>query len=322
MTTALPGDLPDAAVRPEAGTDRALAAGVLPFVSVIVPVYNDNSRLQTCLDALARQTYPQHRFEVIVVDNGSDVPVSQVIKKTPNVTILEEPLPGSFAARNTGLAAAQGDVMAFTDADCFAERTWLDEAVKALGDGRRIVAGHVQVIPCDPGHPTAVERYEMLWGYEQRIFARHGESATANLIAQRTAFEEAGAFQTDSYSGHDFEWCHGAVRLGYKVVYAPNAVVRTPARATFAELSVKFRRFAGANFTRGRKRNTLWANRRWALLTVVKPPLRRLREAVTRPDAGSWGHRAHLCGILMALPIVYAIEWVRMEAGFGQAERR
>jgi len=71
MTTALPGDLPGAVARPEVGTVPVLTTEILPFVSVIIPVYNDNSRLQTCLDALGHQTYPSDRLEVIVVDNGS-----------------------------------------------------------------------------------------------------------------------------------------------------------------------------------------------------------------------------------------------------------
>jgi hypothetical protein len=73
--------------------------------------------------------------------------------------------------------------------------------------------------------------------------------------------------------------------------------------------------------TPGRKRNTLWVRRLWALRSV-RPPLRRLRRALMLPGIDAWHHRAALCAILMALPIVYAIEWMRMEAGLGRAERR
>ncbi len=50
-----------------------------PFVSVIIPVYNDTERLQRCLDALEEQTYPADRYEVVVVDNGSDTPIAPVV---------------------------------------------------------------------------------------------------------------------------------------------------------------------------------------------------------------------------------------------------
>jgi len=321
MTMALPGDLPGAAVRSEARTDPALAAQALPFVSVIIPVYNDNRRLQICLDSLARQTYAADRFEVIVVDNGSVPPVDGNVTVGSNVRMLVEPRPGGFIARNTGLDAASGDVIAFTDADCYPEPGWIEAGIAAIGSSRVIVAGHVVAFPALPAAPTAAERFEMLFGFEQDKNATRGVSVTANLICRRGAFDEAGLFNTDSHSAHDYEWCQQAVRCGYRVVYARNAAVRTPARRSLAALTLKIRRMSGAHYVRGRSRKKLWAHRFGALLNM-RPPLRRMRRVLSQPGIGSWRQRAALCCILMALPVVYAIEWVRMEAGLGPAERR
>ncbi len=258
---------------------------------------------------------------MIVVDNGSMPPVAGSVHAAPNVRFLVEPRPGGFVARNTGLDVARGDFIAFTDADCYAEPRWLQTGVAAIGSSRIVVAGHVEVFPALAGAPTAVERFEMLLGFEQEKNAARGVSVTANLICRREAFDEAGSFSTESHSAHDYEWCQQAVRSGYRVVCVRDAAVRTPARASFGALAIKFRRMSGANYTRGRKRNTLWASRLSALRSV-RPPLRRLRRAAMLPGIVPWHHRAALCGILIAMPIVYALEWVRMEAGFRQAERR
>jgi glycosyltransferase involved in cell wall biosynthesis len=73
-----------------------------PFISVIVPVFNDSESLQLCLAALARQSYPSSRYEAIVVDNGSDRPeqVKALVELYQGVIYATEPTPGYYAARN------------------------------------------------------------------------------------------------------------------------------------------------------------------------------------------------------------------------------
>ena len=87
----------------------------IPLISVVVPVFNDEARLAGCLDALAMQTWPASHREVIVVDNGSVPPVAL---RAGAARVIVERRPGSYAARNAGVAAAAGEILAFTDADC------------------------------------------------------------------------------------------------------------------------------------------------------------------------------------------------------------
>ena len=103
-----------------------------PFVSVIIPVFNDNESLRLCLAAIAQQTYPQARYEVIVVDNNSQESTTQVVDEFEGVVLVKEPQPGSYIARNRGLLSAQGSAIAFTDADCVPALTWLEAGVTAL----------------------------------------------------------------------------------------------------------------------------------------------------------------------------------------------
>ena len=103
-----------------------------PFVSVVIPVLNDRDRLNLCLRALEKQSYPRDAFEVVVVDNGSDRPVGDVALSAVRVAVLSEPQPGSYAARNTGIRQAKGEMVAFTDSDCIPHEDWLRRGVEHL----------------------------------------------------------------------------------------------------------------------------------------------------------------------------------------------
>jgi len=102
-----------------------------PSVSVIIPVYNDTERLLRCLEALEAQTYPRNRFEVIVVDNGSDVPVADTLNRHAGCAILvTEPRPGGFVARNAGIERASGEILAYINCD----EQYLPGALRQVAD--------------------------------------------------------------------------------------------------------------------------------------------------------------------------------------------
>jgi glycosyltransferase involved in cell wall biosynthesis len=97
-----------------------------PFVSVIIPVYNDVERLVLCLEALGKQTYARDRFEVVVVDNGSTSTIRPVVEAFPYCVAAFEAQPGSYAARNRGIAVSRGEIVCFTDADCVPSEGWIE----------------------------------------------------------------------------------------------------------------------------------------------------------------------------------------------------
>ena len=100
-------------------------------VAVVIPVWNGRTILGRCLDALERQTLPRERFDIIVVDNGSTDGTADIARGYANVTVLEEPTPGSYAARNTALADVRAPITAFTDADCIPDPDWLVRVLEA-----------------------------------------------------------------------------------------------------------------------------------------------------------------------------------------------
>src|SRR5262249_6694583 len=119
------------------------------FISVIVPMRNAEPYLRACLDALVAQGYPSNEYEVLLVDNGSTDRSVENARLYDRVTLLTEPAPGSYAARNRGIKASRGDIVAFTDSDCAPHPSWLSEIAAAMSDpgvellcGRRLPAGH------------------------------------------------------------------------------------------------------------------------------------------------------------------------------------
>lgn len=213
-----------------------------PTVSVIVPV-KDDPRLDGCLEALTTQTYKEGLVEIVVVDNGSSRPPQGPLLDHPRIRLLHEPRPGSYAARNNGIRHSTGDVVAFTDADCLPDATWLEHAVARLGEGADIVAGEVAVFAGEAGRPTPVEAFEMVQGFPQRRYATDlGWAATANMVTTRRAIDTVGPFDQRLRSGGDAEWGVRATGLGFRLEYDESVRVRHPARATFGDYYAKLLR--------------------------------------------------------------------------------
>jgi len=110
-----------------------------PFVSIIIPAYNEAAMLEKSLSALNRINYSRDRYEIIVVDNGSTDNTCKIAEKY-NVKVVQFPGGKTIASvRNRGASSAKGDVLAFLDADCVVTKNWLSNAVKKLADGIGVV---------------------------------------------------------------------------------------------------------------------------------------------------------------------------------------
>jgi cellulose synthase/poly-beta-1,6-N-acetylglucosamine synthase-like glycosyltransferase len=229
----------------------------VPFVSVVIPVRNDEDGLRRCLEHLERQDYPHDRFEVVVCDNGSISPPVDVVGVAPHARLVTEERPGSYHARNAALAAALGDVVAFTDADCLPDPGWLRAGVAALAREARVglVAGHVEVFAADPDRPRAVEVYQLVHGFPQERYVEEQHfGATANVFTRRPVLDQVGGFDTSLASGGDKEWGKRVHAVGWRVVYDPAVRVRHPARPSWREHRRKLDRvFEGELDARARR---------------------------------------------------------------------
>lgn len=234
----------------------------LPLVSVIIPVRNDAERLQLCLAALAEQTYPRERYEVIVVDNGDDGSLAALRTGTLNAQILRESITGSYAARNRGIEQARGSILAFTDADCLPAADWIEQGVAAIErDGADLVAGEVAVFSSRP-RPNAIELYEMILAFDQQGWIAAGRGgATANLFVSRVVIDAVGPFRPEMKSGGDLEMGARVHRRGFRTAYSSTAVVRHPARRTFRDLRERVVRTTRGSFALSSERKRFSAAR-------------------------------------------------------------
>jgi GT2 family glycosyltransferase len=226
------------------------------FVSVIIPTFNQHTELARCLAALSRQTYPAHRFEVIVVDNNSKPPLAY--DDVPHGRLVREKKPGSYAARNRGILTARGDVLAFTDADCVPRADWIEQGVAAVEciGSLGIVGGRIDTVVRDLDRPTTAELVDAVLAFPQERYIRAGFAATANLFTTRATFDLAGLFDEALLSGGDADWGDRVRQHDRPIVYAADARVAHDARHTLRALWRKSRRVAGGVQQMARRRGT------------------------------------------------------------------
>ncbi|MCI2239880.1 glycosyltransferase [Paenibacillus sp. TRM 82003] len=264
-----------------------------PTVDVVVPV-KDDPRLEACVRALLAQDHPAGKLRILVADNGSRHPRTDLAGLDPRIEFLSEPRPGSYAARNAAVARASGDVLAFTDSDTLPDPSWVSAAVRALDAGARVVAGRVRVYPRDARRPHPVEAFEVVNAFRQDRTVPRGFAVTANLVVPREVFDAVGPFDDGLLSGGDAQWCARAVAAGYPLTYVPDAVVRHPARESYAEAWKKLCRVQ-----EGRQRRVRDGEQPPGALTAkaFAPPVGALARAVRAPElSGARSRAAYVVG--------------------------
>ncbi len=296
----------------------------IPFVSVIIPVYNDAIRLEKCLKALEAQRYASDRYEVVVVDNGSSEPMQPTISKFKHAVAAYEAQPGSYAARNKGIELAKADVLAFTDGDCIPHEDWLANGVQTLAQnaGCGLVGGRIDIFFADEKRPTAVELFDALWGFPQEEYISIDQYAvTANLITRRDVFEKVGLFNSRLKSGGDREWGERVVAAGYKVVYGDDVCVGHPARRTLSELARKIVRVSGGRFDRIKQRP---GSHYWDLvkdlLWSLRPPFRAISKIRSDEKTQGLGTGLRVLGVMLFVRYLTAAERLRLMLG-GRSRR-
>lgn len=225
-----------------------MAGSEHPFVSVIVPVFNGEETIRTCVESLLELDYPPDRFEVLVVDNRSTDRTRTILRDYP-VTVLEEvQIQSSYAARNLGIRRSRGEVLAFTDADCVVEHGWLRAIARAIASpDAGGVAGPIEAYGTD----SPIEQYqahrairaERAYNHKVLPFAQ-----TANAAYRRSVFDRIGLFNPGILFGGDLDLSWRMQReLGLRLVYEPLAFVWHRHRTTMQGLFALYEKNAIAN---------------------------------------------------------------------------
>jgi O-antigen biosynthesis protein len=204
----------------------------VPRVSVVVASYNGAATLRTCLESLGRLNYPD--YEVILVDDGSRDPTPEIAAEFPSVRTIRQENLGLSAARNTGIAAATGEIVAFTDSDCRADEDWLHYLVadmiryEFIGIGGHNflppedspVAATVMVSPGGPAHVMLTDR-----------LAEHIPGC--NMAFYKWALDEINGFDpVFRKAGDDVDLCWRLQQHGHRIGFSAAGFVWHYRRST------------------------------------------------------------------------------------------
>lgn len=237
-------------------------------VSVIIPHFQDLDRLDLCLSALERQSGAPP-FEIVVADNMSpagEAAVRAAIAGRARLTIATER--GAGPARNAGVAAAHGSILAFTDCDCLPSPQWLAAGLAQL-ENYDLVGGQMYVTAPEGRAMNGAEAFERVFAFDNRDYVRNkGFTVTANLFCSRVLFDAVGPFRVGV--SEDMEWCHRAREKGYRLGYADDAIVGHPPRADWDETVRKWRRINMETY--GLYRERRWGRLKWTLRNWILLP--------------------------------------------------
>ena len=194
--------------------------GPLPFVSVIIPVRNESAHIQDCIKTILAQSYPQHLYEIIVIDDYSTDPTYRLAREIQhdNLTVLDlakyfgdasEKKPNKKKALTIGIKNAKGQLIMTTDGDCLMGEQWLETMVSFyLCHDYKFITGPVMLRP-SKNLLTLFQQMDVI----SMIGITGGTIANgyptmcngANLLYEKKAFLEVDGYKgnTDIPTGDD-----------------------------------------------------------------------------------------------------------------------
>jgi glycosyltransferase involved in cell wall biosynthesis len=207
-------------------------AQTLPTVSVVVPTYNRLPRLQRVLDALAAQTYPASRFEVVVVSDGSSDGTDEHLGKRQDpfeLVAVSQPNAGPAAARNRGAELAGGSLLLFVDDDVVAAPTLIEQHVASHDMSPLVVIG--PMLTPDGYDMSPWVRWEQAMLYRQYDAMKRGrypatfrQFYTGNASVLRESMLSQHGFDTRYRRAEDVELAYRLSQCGHRFVFNANAV--------------------------------------------------------------------------------------------------
>lgn len=207
-------------------------------VSVIIPTFRRPQVLERTLESFAALEFPPEKYEVIVVDDGSNDETAETVRaaqgKIKNLTYIEQPNSGVATARNLGAKRAQGDVLIFNDDDIIVPPDLIEIHLKHLAEfGDCVINGHWEFPPemTDYFENTAFGRFRVsteVWVKEENDKKRIGGNvyepltvSACNCGIRRESFWKIGGYdeQFPFAGAEDHEFCLRAVKAGFRLIY-------------------------------------------------------------------------------------------------------
>ncbi len=221
-------------------------------MSVIVAARNNASTLPACLEALRAQDHPH--VEVILVDDGS-TDTTAAIGDAHGVRVIRTPPVGASVARNLGIDAARGEIVAFTDGDCVAAPGWVRALVDGLGQSGATGVGGRQINVFTAGREASAEAFQAFFrvasivsdytrGDDRPRVVQHNPSCCSAYRID--AVRASGGFSPDFWPGEDVDLDLRLAARGATFYYVPSALVHHHRPGTLAWFRRMMRRYGAA----------------------------------------------------------------------------
>jgi len=205
--------------------DLPVAPPAPPKISVVICAYNAERTMRACLESLRTLRYPQ--YEVIVVNDGSTDRTLEIAQQFPEARIISQENKGLSAARNVGIDAATGDIVAFTDSDCVVDPDWLTYLAYSFVNGGFVAVGGPNLPPpeesrtaacvaASPGGPTHVLLNDQV--------AEHIPGC--NMAFRKDVLQRVGGFDAVfRAAGDDVDLCWRLQNDGHVIGFSAAAMV-------------------------------------------------------------------------------------------------
>lgn len=213
----------------------------LPDVSVIVPAYNEEAGIAATIESMAGSSYPG-RLEIVVVDDGSTDGTAAIARSLgyPYVHVITQPNSGKPGALNTGIAAAQSEVLVMVDGDTVFEPDTIERLVAPMRDPRvGAVSGNTKV-GNRRGFLGGWQHLEYVTGFnlDRRMYDMLGIMPTvpgAIGAFRKRALRQVGGVSHDTLA-EDTDLTMALCRTPWRIVYAPDAIAWTEAPGSLRQL--------------------------------------------------------------------------------------
>lgn len=208
-----------------------------PALSIVVPAYNEEKYLGTCLTAILKEVArTTEAIEIIVIDNASTDGTAAVAAQYPGVRVVPEPKKGLTRARQRGLLSATADLIAYVDADTIMPEDWIKKSLGAFDNNPRIVclSGPYQYYDA----PLLVR--VATWIYWRALaipmYLAIGYMAVGgNFVIRKEAMLSVGGFdESIAFYGEDTDLARRLHKVG-TVRFSPSFYIPTSARRLAAE---------------------------------------------------------------------------------------
>lgn len=256
-----------------------------PFISVVIPAHNCARIIESTLQSLLEQNYPEDCREIIVVNNGSTDDSGDRIRKYP-VTLIEEEKGDPGLARNIGVEKARGEIILFLDSDVVASPELLSTHARLHEENPEAGgAGGPIRLPEGANLWERCDHYASWYHHHDRLPPHvTPNQPTANLSIRREVWDRVGGFLLGIYPAEDREWQERFRQAGCRVHFHPDAWVyhynRVSYRA-FLNHNYRWAYYGVAYKSRKGQSRFPWAYPRNAALLLFMTPAFAF---------GSWGY--------------------------------